>query len=69
MLDKAVGTADPAEQQTAYERVSHWMRDNATHVPLLKIHETWGLNKNVKFKPNHNENLPAWEIEVKKPTN
>jgi peptide/nickel transport system substrate-binding protein len=68
MLDKAVATPDPAEQQTAYERVSHWLRDNATHVPLLKIHEVWGLNKNVKFKPNHNENLPAWEIEVKKPT-
>jgi peptide/nickel transport system substrate-binding protein len=69
MLDKAVGTADTGEQQSAYGRVNHWMRDNATHVPILKIHEVWGLNKNVQFKANHNENLPAWEIVVKKPTN
>jgi hypothetical protein len=38
-------------------------------VPILKIHEVWGLNKNVKFEANHNENLPAWEIVVKKPAN
>jgi peptide/nickel transport system substrate-binding protein len=69
MLDKAVGTADTGEQQGAYERVGRWMRDNATHVPILKTHEVWGLNKNVQFKANHNENLPAWEIVVKKPTN
>lgn len=69
MLDKAVGTSDPKEQQGAYEKVNHWMRDNATHVPILKIHEVWGLNKNVRFRANHNENLPAWEIEVKRPVN
>ena len=69
MLDKAVGTPDPAEQQAAYAKVSRWMRDHATHVPILKIHEVWGLNRNVEFKANHNENLPAWEIVVKNPAN
>jgi peptide/nickel transport system substrate-binding protein len=66
MLDKAVATADTGEQQAAYVKVSRFMRDNATHVPILKIHEVWGLNKNVRFKANHNENLPAWEIVVTK---
>jgi len=69
MLDKAIGTADIKEQQASYEKVNHWMRDNSTHRPILKIHEVWGVSKSVEFKPNHNENLPAWEIVSKKPVN
>ena len=65
MVDKAVATADIKEQQAAFEKVNHWLRDNATHVPILKIHEVWGMNKGVKVTPSHNESLPAWELEVK----
>ncbi|MBI1725497.1 MAG: hypothetical protein HYR52_07680, partial [Candidatus Tectomicrobia bacterium] len=69
MVDKAVGTGGVKEQQAAFEKVAYWLRDNSALKPIHKIHEIWGINKNVDFKANHNENFPAWELLVKKVVN
>lgn len=65
MIDTAIATPDVKEQQAAFEKAQNWMRDNATHLPILKIHEVWGMRKGVKVTPSHNETLNVWEIEVK----
>ena len=64
-VDKAIGTEDVEDQQAEFEKVQMWMRDNATHRPVLKIHEIFGNSKRVSFKPSHDENLHPWEIAVK----
>ncbi|OGL65915.1 MAG: hypothetical protein A3J27_01525 [Candidatus Tectomicrobia bacterium RIFCSPLOWO2_12_FULL_69_37] len=65
MVDKAIATADVEEQQAAFEKVSQWMRDNATHKPVTKVHDVFGVNKRVNFIARHDEGLDPWDIAVK----
>ncbi|MBI3127643.1 MAG: hypothetical protein HYZ11_08585, partial [Candidatus Tectomicrobia bacterium] len=65
MVDKAIGTADVEEQQAAFEKIQMWLRDNATHKPVTKVHDVFGVNKRVRFIPRHDEGLDPWEISVK----
>jgi ABC-type transport system substrate-binding protein len=65
MVDKAIATADVEEQQAAFEKVSQWMRDNATHKPVTKVHDVFGVNKRVNFIARHDEGLDPWDITVK----
>ena len=65
LVDKAIATEDIEDQQAEFEKAQMWMRDNATHKPILKIHEVVGNNKRVSFKASHDENFHPWEIAVK----
>jgi len=66
LTDKGLGTADVEEQQANLEKASVWLRDNATHKPVTKIHDIFGYNKRVTFKPRHDEQLHPWDMEVVK---
>ena len=65
LTDKGLGTADVEEQQANLEKASMWLRDNATHKPVAKIHDIFGVNRRVSFKPRHDEQLHPWDMAVK----
>jgi peptide/nickel transport system substrate-binding protein len=68
-IDSAIGTADPKEQQAAFEHVTDVMKSFVTHKIFYKIHDSFGYSKNVKFQPRHDESIHPWDIEVVKATN
>lgn len=68
-IDKASETADPQEQQKAFEAVTKLIKEKAMHKILYKIHDVFGYKKKLGFKPRHDETFFAWEIDMKKPGN
>jgi len=64
-VDKATGLEDPKEQQIAFEKVSDMMKDLALFKVLYRLHDIFGVNKRIEFKPRHDEQLHPWEIVVK----
>ncbi|MBI2176799.1 MAG: hypothetical protein HYU38_00395, partial [Candidatus Tectomicrobia bacterium] len=64
-IEKAAATADPKEQQAAFERVTDLMKEKATHKIMFKIHDIFGFNKRLNFQPRHDEQLQPWEISLK----
>ena len=65
MIDKAAAMEDPEVQQAAFEKVSDAMLELATHKPLYRLHDIFGINKRIEFTPRHDEQLHPWEIVVK----
>lgn len=64
-IDKAYATADPGEQQLAFEKVTDMMKERATHKILVKLYTTFGFQKNLEVRPRHDDNIYPWEIGVK----
>ncbi|MBI3126799.1 MAG: hypothetical protein HYZ11_04260 [Candidatus Tectomicrobia bacterium] len=64
-IEKAATTADPKEQQAAFERVTDLMKEKASHKVMFKIHDIFGFNKRLNFQPRHDEQLQPWEISLK----
>jgi peptide/nickel transport system substrate-binding protein len=65
MIDKASALEDPKEQQAAFEKVSDAMLELATHKPLYRLHDIFGVNRRIEFTARHDEQLHPWEIVVK----
>ena len=65
MIDKASALEDLKEQHLAFEKVSDKMLELATHKPLYRLHDIFGINKRIEFTPRHDEQLHPWEIVVK----
>ena len=65
-IDKALATEDLKKQQAAFEKVSDMMKELATHKPLYRLHDIFGVNKRIEFTARHDEQLHPWEIVVKK---
>jgi len=65
MINKAAALEDLKEQQLAFEKVSDKMMELATHKPLYRLHDIFGINKRIEFTPRHDEQLHPWEIVVK----
>ena len=65
MIDKAAALEDLKEQQAAFEKVSDTMLELATHKPLYRLHDIFGVNKRIEFTARHDEQLHPWEIVVK----
>lgn len=64
-INKASATADPAEQQLAFEKLTDLMKERATHKVFAKIHDIFAFRKGIEFRPRHDENLYTWEIVAK----
>jgi hypothetical protein len=41
------------------------MMERATHKPLYRLHDIFGVSKRIEFTARHDEQLHPWEIVVK----
>ncbi|MEK7873754.1 MAG: ABC transporter substrate-binding protein [Chloroflexota bacterium] len=64
-IHEAYATADPKEQQLAFEKVTDIMKERATHKVLVKLYTTFGFRKDLEIRPRHDDNVYPWEIGVK----
>jgi len=66
MIDKALRTADTAEQQKRLEKATWFMHDNATHKPIAKSHDVYGVNTKVlDYKMRYDEMTLPWSFVMK----
>ncbi len=64
-IHKAAATADPKEQQKAFEGVTKMIKAKALHKILYKVHDVFGFKKALGYKPRHDETFFSWEIKMK----
>ncbi|MFP6871065.1 MAG: ABC transporter substrate-binding protein, partial [Nitrospinota bacterium] len=66
MIDKALRTADTALQQKRLEKATWFMHDNATHKPIAKSHDVYGVNTKVlDYKMRYDEMTLPWSFVMK----
>jgi peptide/nickel transport system substrate-binding protein len=68
MIDKALRTADSALQQKRLEEANWFMHNNATHKPIAKSHDVYGVNTKVlDYKMRYDEMTLPWSFVMKTP--
>jgi peptide/nickel transport system substrate-binding protein len=65
MIDRALALENPKEQHVAFQKISDKMLELATHKPLYRLHDIFGVNRRIEFTARHDEQLHPWEIVVK----
>ena len=66
MVGEALGTADVDLQQKRLEKATWFMHDNATHKPIAKSHDVYGVNTKVlDYKMRYDEMTLPWSFVMK----
>ncbi len=66
MIDKALRTADTDLQQKRLEEANWYMHNNATHKPIAKSHDVYGVNTKVlDYKMRYDEMTLPWSFVMK----
>ena len=66
MIDKALRTADTKLQQERLEAATWFMHDKATHKPIAKSHDVYGVNTKVlDYKMRYDEMTMPWSFVMK----